>query len=345
MPAKMNPRERWGLLLIDELPDRPPAYPLVTSHAAAVCGCDLIEYCTDGDKLAEAQLAAQQKYGHDGLSVFTDVGLLAEAMGSKYQLRKFEVPIIDSPIIKEISQIGDLKLPNPASDGRLPVYLQAIEKLFDTSGDILPIFAFIPCPFTTAAGLRGVDAFLMETIMEPQAAHDLLSISLQAAIAFADECVLAGALPMLVDPLASGSVISNNTYKEFALPYQQKFIDYLHRFDIDVTLHICGDTSHQLDLIAQSRADLFSFDKADVHNVKCTMGNDIRLVGNLSPSHLLDSSGVEIAESTKQILKEGKNNPRGFVLSTGCEVPIRCAPQKLQTLIRTGKQDFYENYW
>ena len=93
MKGEMNPRERWGLLLIDEFPDRPPVYPLVTSHASSVYGCDLIKYCTDGKILAEAQLTAQRRYGHEGLSVFTDVGIIAEAMGSRYHIREFEVPI------------------------------------------------------------------------------------------------------------------------------------------------------------------------------------------------------------------------------------------------------------
>jgi len=345
MPAEMNPRERWGLLLIDELPDRPPAYPLVTSHAAKIHGCDLIEYCTDGRILAEAQLAAQHKYGHDGLSVFTDVGLLAEAMGSKYHLRKFEVPILDLPVIEQIEQIGDLRMPDPAKSGRLPVYLEAIDRLFTSSGDTLPVFAFIPCPFTTAAGLRGIDEFLMDTIMEPQAAHALLDISLKAAISFSDECILAGALPMLVDPLASGSVISNKTYKEFALPYQRKFIDYLHRYDLDVTLHICGDTSDQLELIAQSGADLFSFDKTEIHDVKACMGEKIRLVGNLPPNALLKSSSIDTALAVKEALKQGSDAPRGFVLSTGCEVPIQCQTNKLQELISIGKKAFYEEHW
>ena len=126
MPGEMNPRERWGLLLIDEFPDRPPVYPLVTSHAAAAYGCDLIEYCTDGGILAEAQMEAQRCYGHEGLSVFTDVGIIAEAMGSKYHLRKFEVPTLDEPFVTNEAKIDELRVPDPSSQGRLPVYIEAI---------------------------------------------------------------------------------------------------------------------------------------------------------------------------------------------------------------------------
>lgn len=345
MPGKMNPRERWGLLLIDEFPDRPPVYPLVTSHAARVYDCNLIEYCTNGRILAEAQMEAQRTYGHDGLSVFTDVGIIAEAMGSKYHLREFEVPILDSPYVADTAMIDKLEPPDPTSQGRLPVYLEAIDRMYRVAGDILPIFAFIPCPFTTAAGLRGVEDFLMDTLLEPQQAHRLLDVSLKAAIRFCDECILAGALPVLVDPLASGSVISRQTYSRFAQSYQQMLIAHLHRHDLDITLHICGDTSNMLDLIPETGADLFSFDQVDMNAAANAIGNRVRLVGNWPPHGLLSSSSLPVDRGTESILETGIKNPKGFVLSTGCEVPIRCEPQKLQTLINIGKSASYESGW
>jgi len=345
MPGEMNPRERWGLLLINEFPDRPPVFPLVTAHSAKVGGINMIQYSTSGKSLAEAQLKAQKRYGHDGLSVFTDVGIIAEAIGSKYHIREFDVPILDAPLIDDIVKIDDLTIPNPENDGRLPVYLEAIEILFEQKGDILPVFAYIPCPFTTSAGLRGTENFLVDTVLNPESAHKLLNISLRSAIEFCDGCVTSGALPILVDPLASGSVISRKTYEDFAKPYQKSLIDYLHRYDLDITLHICGDTSNLLDLISQTGADLFSFDLVPLEQVRNAMGEKVRLVGNLPPNQLLNSSPVNIREQTRSILDEGIHNPRGFVLSTGCEVPIQCNPDKLDIMIRQGKETTYNFKW
>lgn len=342
VPGEMNVRERWSLMLIDEKPDRPPVFPLVTSHSASVLGCDLIKYCTDGKVLAQSQLQAQRKYGHDGLSVFSDVGILAEAMGSRYRLREFEVPILDCPVIDNIGKISELQIPDPGSDGRLFVYLEAIETLYTAMGDVLPIFAYIPSPFTTSAGLRGVDSFLMDTILEPEAAHALLELSLEAAIRFCDECILAGALPILVDPLASGSVISRKTFSLFALPYNERLIRYLHRYDLDITLHICGDTSGMVDLIADTGADLFSFDMLDVDAAVGAIGDRVRLIGNIPPNGLLSGSGYALEESSNSILKSGITNPKGFVFSTGCEVPIRCDSDRLNRMIKIGNGARYE---
>lgn len=345
MPHKMNARERWGLLLIDEFPDRPPVFPLVTSHSAVTGGINLTQYSTQGRALAEAQLKAQAKYRHDGLSVFTDVGIIAEAMGSKYHIRDYEVPILDRPFLESTEMIDELRIPDPAKDGRLPVYLEAIDYLFQAKGDVLPVFAYIPCPFTTAAGLRGVEEFLMDTLLDPDAARQVLEISWEAAVKLSDECILMGALPILVDPLASGSVISRRTYREFAFPYEERLIRYLQRYDLDITLHICGDTTGYLDLIPATGADLFSFDKAPVCDCRKAMGEKVRLVGNLAPHDLLGSSKLDVPGAVGEILREGVLNPKGFVLSTGCEVPIKCDIRRLEVLIAEGMNAKYEFVW
>ena len=345
MPGEMNPRERWGLLLIDELYDRPLVYPLVTSHAAAVYGCDLIKYCTQGRILAEAQLKAQREYHHEALSVFTDVGIIAEAMGSVYHLRESDVPILDKPILIDSLSVDSLKIPDPGTNGRLPVYLEAIDRMYTAVGDILPIFAYIPCPFTTAAGLRGIQQFLMDTLLEPKLTLDLLELSLTAAVKLCDECILAGALPILVDPLASGSVISRKTFSDFAKPYQTRLIEYLHLYDLDITLHICGDTSPMLDLIPETGADLFSFDQIGVSDVKKTIGSKVRLIGNLPPHALLSSSDIRVGDYTDRIIAEGINNPKGMVISTGCEAPIKCDKTKLNLMIKRGMSCRYEQQW
>lgn len=341
MRGRMNARERWGLLLIDEFPDQPPVFPMVTAHAAKAAGMNLIRYCSDGKAMAEAQLAAQKKYGQDGLSVFTNVGIIAEAMGSEYYLRDYEVPILKKPVVEDGFDIDSLQIPDPKKDGRLPVYLEACSRLHDAAGDILPVFAYITASFTTAAELRGVEEFLVDTIIDPEKAHRLLQLSLEAAIRLCDECIIAGALPIIVDPLASGSVISRQTYSDFALPYEKALIKHLHRYDLDITLHICGDTTSYLDLIPSSGADLFSFDKAPVAACRDCMGTSVRLIGNLPPNGLLGSSRLQVPEEIRRIETEGIINPKGFVLSTGCEVPIMCHTGKLEAMISEGRKFSY----
>ncbi|KPK87514.1 hypothetical protein AMJ80_11910 [bacterium SM23_31] len=338
MKDRLTPRERFSLLLIDEIPDRVVTYPLITSHAAAIFGCSVAEYCTNGITLANAQIAAWRMYKHDAISIFTDVGLIAEAFGSKYAIRKNDIPILTEPCINDAAGIDTLTIPDPERDGRLPVYMKAIEYCYEAVGDIVPIIAYIPAPFTTAAQLRGISRFLMDTIRAPECAHRLLTLSVRAGEALIDACMNLGALPMLVDPLASCSVISPDTFTRFALPYIAGLIDFMHRYDLDTMLHICGETGFILKNIPDTQTDLFSFDRNKCSVTKAEIGDTIRLIGNINPEDMLFNSPQSIQDKVKETITEMKYTPKGFVIATGCEVPIAAPVENVKAFIESARK-------
>jgi uroporphyrinogen decarboxylase len=339
----LTPRERIGLLLIDEIPDRVVTYPLITSHSATVSGCTVAEYCTNGKTLAYAQITAWRLYHHDAISIFTDVGLIAETFGSQYAFRPNDIPILIEPALSDIRHIDRLTIPDIESAGRIPVYKEAIERCYDSVGEMVPIIAFIPAPFTTAAQIRGIAPFLRDTIRFPQEAHRLLQISTEVAQSVIDVCMERGALPMLVDPLASNSVISPITFTRFALPYTAQLMQYMHHYDLDTMLHICGETELILDAILTVGADLFSFDK-NAHDVtREKLGTVIRLIGNIKPNDLLFGSPKQIYETVKQTVLALKDSPKGFVIATGCEVPIATPKENVEAFISAAHT--YGTYW
>ena len=338
MADKLTARERFGLLLIDEVPDRVVTYPLVTSHAAKILGCSIKEYCTDGKMLANAQIAAWKLYNHEAISIFTSVGLIAEAFGSKLEIRNNDIPILLEPCLDKLESADDLIIPNPESSARLPVYLEAIEISYDVVGDLVPIIVYIPAPFTTASQLRGISNFLKDTIRSPEKAHQLLEFSTIAAKKLIDACMVRGALPMLADPLASCSVISPNIFQNFALPYLKQLIDFMHRYDLDTMIHICGETELVLDSIPETNTDLFSFDKNDEKITKEKLGNSIRLIGNVTPSELLHSSPEMIKNQVRVKILAMKDTPKGFIMATGCEVPIDSPVENVKAFIKTAHE-------
>jgi uroporphyrinogen decarboxylase len=335
----LNSRQRLGLLLIDEVPDRVVVYPLITAHAAAAAGISIKQNCTDGKAMAQAQLAALRLYKHDAISIFSDVALVAEALGSKLYFRADDVPILQQPAMDDASAWDSLKIPEPETlPGRWAVYTEAAEICQREIGDVMPILAFIPAPFTTAALVRGPEDFLADTLMEPEACHKLLEISLRVGLLLADHCIDAGAIPMLVDPLASASVISPKMFGEFAMPYLKRFGDYLHRNDFDVFLHICGRSEGILESVAQCGCDLFSCDHVPLPIAREKIGGRVRLIGNLRPADLLEDDAATIENKVSAILDQAKENPKGFILSTGCEVPIQAPRENIEAFIRAGRR-------
>ncbi len=337
MRELLTPRERFGLLVIDEPQDRVPVYPLVTAHAARIAGAGLREYYTDGHAMARCQLAAQERYGIDFISFFSEVGLVAEALGSRYHYPEDDLPLLSEPRWRELVE-PDGAAVDPARDGRLRLYLDAISDAWEARGDTVPILAYVPAPFTTAQQLVDPEAFLTGLLVEPERVKALLEYATQATVSFCRAIVGAGGLPLLVDPLASGSVISAEHYREFALPSEAAVIRYLHRFDLDIVLHICGDTGSIIDAMPESGADLLSVDRIGLDAAIAAAGERCRVVGNFDTSELLLGAPATIDREVRAMVAAGRRCPRGFVAATGCEVPVDTPEENVRAFVRAARE-------
>jgi len=340
----LNARERVGLLLIDEQPDRVPAFPLITNHAAALVGISLTEYCTDGKALGRAHVAAFEEYGHDILSVFTVVAMVAEAMGSELLYRDGHLPVLRRPAVKTNDDLADLRVPDPYRDGNMPAVLEATEYCFSRLGHLVPVGVFVAAPFSTAVLLRGIEAFMQDLLEAPAQAHALLKAAAEATMPFLEAVMTEGGLPVLVDPLASGSLISPAMYRVYAVPYEKQLVDFLHRYDMDVILHICGDMSRSMHLVPLTGADLVSLDKVDLATAKASIGDKVRLIGNVDPSDvMLRGAPKEVRCAVRACLDAAKDNPKGFIAATGCEIPFDTPPENVKAFVEAVRS--YGRYW
>lgn len=333
----LTPRERFGLLVIDEPQDRVPVFPLVTAHAARVAGISVRDYYTDGAAMARSQLVAQETYGIDFISIFSEVGLVAEALGSQFDYPEDDLPLLSRPKWPGLTEL-DEALVDPPKDGRLRVYLDAIKYAYEARGDTVPILAYVPAPFTTAQQLVDQEAFLLGLLTEPERVKGLLAYATRSITRFCRAIIGAGGLPILVDPLASGSVISAEHYSEFALPSEAEVIRYLHRYDLDVVLHICGDTSATINMMPDTGADLLSIDRIEISEAVAGAGDGCRIIGNYDTSAILLSDPAAIEGAVFEMVTAGQKCPKGFVAATGCEVPVETPPENVRAFVRAAKQ-------
>jgi uroporphyrinogen decarboxylase len=345
----LTPRERFGLLVIDEPQDRVPVFPLITAHAARTAGISVRDYYTDGAAMARSQLVAQESYGIDFISFFSEVGLVAEALGSQFDYPEDDLPLLARPRWASIPDLGHdpnspaesghvPRLADPLRDGRLRVYLDAVAYAYEARGDTVPILAYVPAPFTTAQQLVDQEAFLLGLLTEPERVKGLLAYATRSIVRFCRAIVGAGGLPILVDPLASGSVISAEHYREFALPSEAEVIRFLHRYDLDVVLHICGDTRATIGMMAETGADLLSIDRIEMADVVAGAGQACRIIGNYDTSAILLADPPTVEAAVAEMVVAGRKCPRGFVAATGCEVPVETPPENVRAFVRAARQ-------
>jgi len=337
---EQTPAERVRLLLMDERPDRLITYPLITSHAARVLGVPVRQYVSDSKLMAEAQVAAWQRYGHDALAIFTSVGILAEALGSTLDYPEEDIPYLAAPALETISLEEIERLAASEGEwlgrGKLLMYLDVVERCHEAVGDRVAAVTYIPAPFTTAAMLMGVEQFLMTLIEDTDRARALLTLCAHVSQRYAVRALERGGLPMLADPLASGSVISAPFYREFVKPYTRHVLGHLRaRYDLDTMLHVCGRTDALLEELGDCQAELLSLDQVDLAQASEVLGSRVRLIGNLNPSLLLGSDQEAIRRELGRMIEIGKRVPKGFIAATGCEVPIEAPPENVELFVQT----------
>jgi uroporphyrinogen decarboxylase len=331
--------ERVLSYLKGEKPQRIACFPLILNHAARVLGVSIGKYCRDGKTMGQAHVASFRRYGNDLVLVFSTTSTLGEAMGTKMAFFDEDAPQIAEPLIQEHADLGKVKIPDFSKDGRLPVYLEATEvAVRDVAGEVVVSTVF-GGPFTTAAALYPVERLSRDLIKNKKWVHELLEICTQAGLKFVDEILARKALPIIVEPIGSGSLVSPIHFKEFVAPYLKRLADHVHARGggLPAVLHICGKTTPNWKAMLEADYDIWSLDNVDLGQAKTAVGHRVALVGNVTPANLLKNTPEEVDAEAKAVC-EKMGDMRGFILASGCEVPINTPPENVDALINAARK-------
>jgi uroporphyrinogen decarboxylase len=331
--------ERVGCYLQGKKPERVACFPILANHAARVLGIPVGVYNRDAGAMTRAHVAAFRRYGHDALFVFTTTSTLAEAMGTKMRFLDDDAPQVERPLLEDWSRLGEVHLPDPARDGRLPVYLEATERLVAELGNETVVTTVLAAPFTTAAALRPVDLFVKDLYKDKARVHELLELCLQGTLPFLDEIMKRKSLPVVVEPIGSGALVSPRVFEEFVAPYLRRMSERIHAQGLPAVLHICGNTRPSWAGMASAGFDLWSLDAPiDLADAVARFGAKACLIGNVSTTTLLKGSRGDVDREARAACEKALANPGGFVLGSGCELPFDTPPENVDALIDAARK-------
>jgi uroporphyrinogen decarboxylase len=314
-----------------EKPERPVVFPMVAAnHAARLEGFSISEAVTQPDTLARVLYTAYRFYGYDLVMVFTDTMVEAEAMGAQVL-----IPDDDDPFMLEPPRVSKLEPADPKKDGRMPVVLEATRRLKALLEDEAPILTSLKGPFSLASFLRGIDRFLEDLLTDPRRARSFLRIATENQLAYAEAIVKAGGIPLIGDPVASGSLVSPEMFREFAQPHLTQLIRSVHESGAKAGLHICGETKSLLRDMVATGADFLSIDEMDLSLARQEVGDKAILMGNVSTNLLLEGTPEQIAAAAKECLERGGEN---LILSSSCDVPTDAPKENVQALVKAGRE-------
>lgn len=305
---------------------------------------DFGAFVLDDSAMAEMQINMWEKFGHDMLLIENGTAALAQALGCGVIYRKKGAPVAHTTAVKQLEDIRNLKMPADFWESPLlKAQILTVERLVQHFGrEVFLIGRGDQGPFSLASQLYGMDR-LLEDLMDEEAeedVHRLLEFCTSACIAYHEKLLQLG-VPMtsMGDSTAGPDVISPAMYKTFAVPYEKKVIEAVHRKGGLISLHICGNATKIIDQMCNLGADVLEIDqKTDLKTAVRAAKENCALLGQVNPVLLSNGTQQEVKETAERILQiVGGKSTTGFILGPGCALGGDTPKENIQALIDSVK--------
>ena len=298
--------------------DRVPNMPLIKQFCTRQLGWKYLDYNRDYRVLVEAQLLTYERWPID---CFNTTGYAyREAGDCGLPLRWLEdsVPKAEGVLVGERSDIAALKWPDPSEGPLMSDRLRAIALFKERRPDV-GVLGWVEGCFAQALTFRSMTQAMTDLIVAPDFLRELMDFILPNEVAFARAQVEAGADIVGIGE-SGASLVRPEHYAESILPHERELIAAVRRMGVPVKLHICGDITHLLPLMAGLEADIFDIDwQVDLLQARRVLGPEACLCGNFDPvAVMLQSTAENVREECRRCIREA--GPP-FILSPGCEVP------------------------
>ncbi|AQT68764.1 Uroporphyrinogen decarboxylase [Anaerohalosphaera lusitana] len=338
----MNGKERIEKVLQGQWPDQRPVMIHNFMMASREAGISMAEYRSDPKKIAQVHIQAVEKYKLDGVFLDIDTCTTAGALGVPVVLPENETARTTGshPDLTSLDAVADLPAPDIANDERVQIWVEACRLLKEYFGDeILVRGNCDQLPFSVASMLRGMTEWMMD-LMNPESQEKVFQLLDYCTIAceqFVRLMADAGAhLLSHGDSPAGPDMISPDMYVKYAMPYEKKIIDLVHKLNKYYLLHICGDTSAILKDMVATGADALEIDyKTDVNLMHQVCGDCITISGNLNPAGALLSAGPDgVAQEVRDLLNIYNDSPR-LIVCSGCVLSPETPAENIDAFVKT----------
>ena len=338
MRTELNERARLLRALDQDPLDRVPCVsPLQTGTIELMeqSGCSWPEAFRDPWKMYCLSRAAHDLAGLEAVRVPFDVTAEASVMGARTGREgRDRQPSVSVTALKDREGLERLEVVEPRSGEATRAVLSALDKL--SSGmEGVPVICGIVAPFMLACQMLSAELTLMSIVKDPSFVRMLVRKAEQFDQMYVVAAMDAGAdVITLIDATATGSILSQQQYEEYALPYETDMALRARFGGARSVLHICGDTGNLLESIKSSGATGLSVDQCmDLVVVKRALNGNMSLIGNVSPTgSLLFGMPDRVEEESLGCLRAGVD-----VLAPGCGLAPRTPTNNVRAMVKAAK--------
>jgi len=301
----------------------------VTLEQMAACGSYYPKAHHDPNTMANLAQVVFTSIGFHGIRVPFDLCVEAEAFGCKLRNGGKDSP---PSVTKKVFEKEDALLvpENIFQKGRFQAIFEAVRILKDKFENDVPIYTGIVGPLTLIGALYDATTVMRWAIKDPQRMDDNLERAADFLAEYAGRLFDAGGdVLSILDPTASGDLLSRKYFKKYIMPSYQRMREKIYG---PISLHICGNTEGFLDLLPRTGFEAFSFEgpKVPVTTAIEKIGGKMLLVGNI-PTYdtLLFGTPERVREESLNALGDGID-----LLAPACGVPVQTPTENLKAMVR-----------
>lgn len=282
---------------------------------------------------AEVTVQPVDILGTDAAIIFSDILVIPEAMGLKYEMIEKKGPLFPETVRTE----PDLKKLRVADAGDIQYTIDAIRITKKELDGRVPVIGFAGAPWTIFAYMvegSGSKTFSKARAMlytHPEFSHRLLAMITESTINYLQGQISAGAdLVQLFDSWAG--ILSPAHYKEFSLPYIAEICDAIQEVPKTV---FAKDAWFARRSIGKINCNTVGLDWCmDIRESRELIGDKV-LQGNLDPCALY-AGYDEITEQTRHMLNSF--GPYYHIANLGHGVYPDTDPEKVKHFVNVVKE-------
>jgi MtaA/CmuA family methyltransferase len=292
-------------------------------------------YAMDADAHARGQAAVGRRYGIDHVSGISDPAVEAADLGAVVIYRDDAPPAIDDnqPLLLDTARLLSLKVPDPWSTPRMRKRIDVVARLKKECGGEKAVEGWVEGPIAESCDLRGVSRIMMDFYDDPSFVRDLVSFVVEVELAFARAQVEAGADYIGMGD-AAASLLGPEHYREFAWEAEKRCIREIHGMGVPVRLHICGNITPLLGMLADVEADMVDLDSmVSVRAARNALGPGRCLAGNINPvADLRNGTPKSVETGLAACFRDAGS--AAYAVAAGCEVPRDTPAENLLAMAR-----------
>ena len=331
---ELTPIERMTLFSQGKEVDRLPCCLSTGETMAPLLNMSIDAYYHSAEMMCQLEEYLFENFRSDEAGLSTTLRGMAEAMGSEIKYYDHNIAQLKKPALT-LQDIDSAKLVDVDKDGRLPIILEGLRLVKERLGDKVPISATVTGPFSVAAMVLGTENLLKGMIKKPDKIRQLMEVIAENNNRYIQRLIDMEIGIGFADPVSSTALISPRHYEQFSLPYFQKNVDFIKSQGAGCGLHICGTSRKLWDMLKETGISGFSLDNVEsLTEAKEVLGSHMCIQGNVPPVEVMHGGTPwDVLRSAKDCIDQGRDSPKGFVLTSGCQMPPHTPRENMQALM------------